>query len=262
MKRVALIVAVVGLMMLGNAVYAQTTTKGMAFNGATGLITTPTAQIGWERTADVGLDFGYHVVFDDGDISHLPKVTVSLFRKGEAGVAYDTMDGAGDDSGAFLIHGKFQFFKEGVSAAGIGTNIQLLELTGNSYNAVQVYLVGTYGGAFFGLPAATSVVFGKTFSDEFVGDSDIDFSMGFELTLFPELFRGYVHWINDFANYSYSVLPSGNNPRNRGAYNTGIRIAPLGSSQYKFVIDAVLADIFDDNDRAFALGATFGLGVN
>ena len=256
-----LIAAFVLSLLIGSAAYAQTTTKGMALNGATGLITTPTAQIGWERTADVGLDFGYHAVLDDGNISHLPKATVSLFRTAELGVAYDTMDSYPDDSGAFLVHGKFQFFKEGVSAAGIGTNIQLIEMAGADVNAVQAYLVGTYGGTFFGLPAATTVVFGKTFSDN-VPDGNIDFSMGFELTLFPELFRGYVHWINDFANYSYSVYPSGNDPGNRGAYNTGLRIAPLGASQYKFVIDAILADIFDDNDRAFALGATFGLGVN
>ncbi len=261
MNRVLIAAAVLSLVVNG-ASHAQSISKGMALNGATGLITTPTAQIGWEQSADVGLDFGYHAVFDEGDISHLPKATVSLFRKGEVGFAYDSMESYGEDSGAFLIHAKFQFFKEGVSAAGIGTNIQLIELAGNDYNAVQAYLVGSYGGTFFGLPAATTVVFGKTFSDEFVGDSDIDFSMGFELTLFAELFRGYVHWINDFANYSYSVTPSGNNPRRRGAYNTGIRIAPLGSSQYKFVIDAILADIFDDDDRAFALGATFGLAVN
>jgi hypothetical protein len=260
MKRI-LILAVGLAMAAGATAFAQTTTKGMAFNGATGLISTPTAQIGWEHTANVGLDFGYHVVFDDGDVSHLPKATVSLFRKGELGIAYDSMARFGDDSSAFLIHGKFQFFKEGVSAAGIGTNIQLIDRGGDDVNAVQVYLVGTYGGAFFGMPAATTVVFGKTFSDQ-VPDGDIDFSMGFEMTLFPEVFRGYVHWINDFANYSYSIYPSGGNPWLRGAYNTGIRIAPLGSSQYKFVIDAILADVFDDNDRAFSLGATFGLGLN
>ena len=259
MKRTGVVVAVM-LAVIAVSVSAQTTTKGMALNGATGLITTPTAQIGWERTANVGLDFGYHVVFDDGNVSHLPKVTASLFRKGEIGVAYDSIDGD-DDASAFLIHGKFQFFKDGVSAAGVGTNIQLIDTGNDDVNAVQVYLVGTYGGAFFGMPAATSVVFGKTFRDN-VPDGDIDFSMGFELALFPQLFRGYVHWINDFANYSYSNASSGNNPLYRGAYNTGIRIAPLGSSQYKFVIDALLTDLFDDNDRAFSLGATFGLGVN
>lgn len=260
MKKIV-VVAVVAFLLIGAAAYAQTTAKGMAFNGATGLITTPTAQIGWERTANVGVDFGYHFIIDDGELSHLPKATVSLFRKAEVGAAYDTMARYPDDSGSILIHGKFQFFKEGVSAAGVGTNIQIVEVAGESENAFQVYLVGTYGGSFFGQPAATSVVFGKTISDA-VGDTDIDFSMGFELTLLPEIFRGYVRWINDFANYSYSIAPSGGNARNRGSYNTGLRITPLGASQYKFVIDAVLADIFDDNDRAFALGATFGLGVN
>lgn len=260
MKRTVL-VGIVMLAVVVSGVSAQSTIKGMALNGATGLIATPTAQIGWERTANVGLDFGYHFINDDAGLTHIPKVTVSLFRKAEIGIAYDSMEPFGDDSGAFLIHGKFQFYKAGVSAAGFGTNIQMVEVRGDDRNAIQIYLVGTYGGQFFGMPAATTVVFGKTFSDEYRADSDLDFSMGFELTLFPEIFRGHVQWLNDFANYSYQVAPTGAVYQSRGAYNTGLRIDPLKGSNYKFVIDALLTDVFDDADRSFALGATFGLGL-
>ena len=259
MKRVVL-VAIVMLAVIASGVSAQTTIKGMAFNGATGLIATPTAQIGWERTANVGLDFGFHYINDDAGGSAIPKINVSLFRKVEVGLAYDTMGPGGDNSSAFMIPAKFQFYQAGVSAAGFGTNIQFGELNGDDFNAVQIYLVGTYGGQFFGMPAATTVVFGKTFSD-LVDDGNLDFSMGFELTLLPEVFRGHVQWLNDFSNYSYQVRPTGARPDNRGAYNTGLRILPIMGGQYKFVIDAFLTDVFDGNDRAFALGGTFGLGL-
>lgn len=259
MKRVVL-VAIVMLAVIVSGVSAQSTIKGMALNGATGLIATPTAQIGWERTANVGLDFGFHFVNDENGGSAIPKFTASLFRKVEIGFAYDTMGPYPDDSQAFMIHSKFQFYSAGVSAAGFGTNIQFGERANDEFNAIQIYLVGTYGGQFFRMPAATTIVFGKTFSDV-VNDDDLDFSMGFELTLFPEIFRGYIQWINDFSNYSYQVFPTGANNRYRGAYNTGIRIDPIKGGQYKFVIDALLTDVFDGADRAFALGATFGLGV-
>jgi len=50
----------------------------------------------------------------------------------------------------------------------------------------------------------------------------VDFGMGFDLLLFPQQLQGYVHWINDFANFSYSFQPSGANPFTRGVFNTGL----------------------------------------
>jgi hypothetical protein len=263
--------------------FAQQTIKGMALNGVTGLIATPTAQIGWERTADIGVDFGYHLVSDDG-ITHIPKVAISLFKKAEIAVAYDSIgsDRYGEDwmrdtdPQAFLVNGKFQFYKEGVSAVAVGGSFQYVDdFLNETWNAGQVYLVATYSGEFFGMPAATSLTIGKSFSSshagyELVQDSDIDFSMGFELTLFPSVLKNYIQWINDFSNYSYSVLPAGSFTERRGSYNTGLRIDPLKNQSFKLVVDVILADVFDDDDpydaqagggRSFIFGATFGMAL-
>jgi hypothetical protein len=257
------------------------TIKGMSLNGATGLIATPTAQIGWERSHDIGLDFGYHAVFDEG-VTHIPKAALSLFKKGEIFFAYDSVDSdrytdnighSETDPQTILFGGKFQFYKEGVSAVAIGGNYQYInDYRDENWTAGQVYLVATYSGTFFGMPAATSMTIGKSFSSKHRGyrlvePSDIDFSMGFELTLLPEIFKNYIQWINDFSNYSYTVLPAGSYPERRGSYNTGLRIDPIKNNQFKFVIDAIVADVFDDDDdfdnggRSFILGLTFGMGL-
>jgi hypothetical protein len=257
------------------------TITGMSLNGATGLIATPTAQVGWEKSHDVGLDFGYHAVFFDDGITHIPKAALSLFKKGEIHVAYDSIgsDRYTDrrnfpktDPQAVLFGGKFQFYKEGVSAVAMGGNFQYIDdLMDKEWNAGQVYLVATYAGAFFGMPAATSLTIGKSFSSKhnryrLVENGDIDFSMGFELTLLPEVFKNYIQWINDFSNYSYTVVPAGSYTERRGSYNTGLRIDPVKNSQFKFVIDAILADVLDDDDddnggRSFILGLTLGVGL-
>jgi hypothetical protein len=81
--------------------------------------------------------------------------------------------------------------------------------------------------------------------------------------LFPDVFQGYIHWINDFANFSYSADPRGAVAGFRGAFNTGIRIdvaANPNLSKYKFVIDAIMTDALDEN-RAFALGVAVGFPV-
>jgi hypothetical protein len=260
-----LVTVLVILTLTAAASFGQTTIKGMALNGVTGLIATPSAQIGWERTADIGVDVGYHWINDDGDSTHIPKASVSLFKKGEIAIAYDSMglDEYPKDKKAILLNGKFQFYIEGTSAVAIGGNLQFIERNSEDYNAQQLYLVATYGGEFFNMPAATSLSFGKTFGDRELGvrSGNIDFAMGFELTLFPEILKNYVQWINDFSNYSYSMAPSGSDTQLRGSYNTGVRIDPLKNTQYKFVIDAVITDVFDDDDRSFCLGLTFGMGV-
>jgi hypothetical protein len=271
--------------------FGQQTSKGMSLNGITGLITTPTAQIGWEDGSDIGIDAGYHWIHGENQLNsdksyntHIPKLALSLFEKAEIAVAYDTMNNwrnPDTDPYSVLFNGKFQFYKEGSSAVAIGGNIQMIQdmpgvsylnpLNGlwyrdkKDYTAGQLYLVATYAGTFFTMPAATSITFGKTFAKKELGvkSSDIDFSMGFELTLFPAVFKNYIQWINDFSNYSYSagITPSGSITERRGSYNTGLRIDPLKRQDVKLVIDAVLADVFDDDDRAFILGLTFGTSL-
>ena len=236
--------------------------KGMSLNGSTGLISIPSGRIGWERTAEFGFDLGYHAIMDDDTTSHIPKLSVSLFKMLEAGVALDTQGDESEDDD-MLIHGKLQLPIQRATAIAIGGNAQMLsDAAGNESNYQQIYLAATYPGDFFNMPAETTVTVGKTFGDNAV-DENIDFGMGFDLLLFPETFQGYIHWINDFANFSYSVTPVGADAGNRGVFNTGIRI-DLASipefSDYKFAVDAIMTDALDEN-RAFALGLAFGAAI-
>lgn len=233
--------------------------KGMSLNGSTGLIGIPSGRIGWEHSADLGLDLGYHAILTDNDTAHIPKVSMSLFKILEFSLAYDT--NRGEDWEDLLIGGKLQLPTD-TTAVALGGNFQILQFAGETENASQVYLAVTYPGQFFNMPAETTFVVGKTFSDR-VPDGDIDFGMGFDLELFPDVFQGFIHWINDFSNFSYSNKPVGADAQNRGAFNTGLRIdlaAYPSLSQYKFVIDAMLTDALDD-DRAFAVGIAFGIPV-
>jgi hypothetical protein len=84
--------------------------------------------------------------------------------------------------------------------------------------------------------------------------------MGFDLDLLPKYLRHYVHWINDFANYSYSTEAGGANAYERGCFNTGIRIAPLKEKRYKLNLDIIMTDALDHN-RDWAFGASFGAAL-
>ena len=284
------IIAVAIVLVLAAALsFGQETIKGMSMNGSTGLIATPTAQIGWERSADIGVDAGLHLVFDEGT-TFIPKVAISLFKKFELAVAYDSIgadyyEAPKTDPYGVLVNGKFQLFNDPSSAVAIGGNFQYFDdLWGETWTGGQVYVAATYSGQFFKWPAATTMVIGKSFSSKhnnvsgagrwnlltnkgrLVENGDIDFSMGFELTLLPEVFKNYVQWINDFANYSYSLVPAGSFSQYRGAFNTGVRIDPLKGTDFKFVIDAIVADVFDhsENDgpgRSFVCGVTFGMAL-
>lgn len=234
--------------------------KGMSLNGQTGLIGIPSGRIGWERTAELGFDLGYHAVLDDPDTAHIPKASVSLFRVAEISFAYDT--NRGEDNEDFVIGGKIQLPTDRTAVA-LGGNFQSLQTNGDTQTAQQLYIAATYPGQFFNMPAETTFAVGKTFGDVGPGDEAVDFGMGFDLVLFPEVFQGYVHWINDFSNFSYSWNAVGANAAQRGAFNTGIRIdlaANPNLSRYKFVIDAMLTDALDDN-RTLALGLAFGAPI-
>jgi len=252
------LLALIVVSIIAPAVSAQSL-KGMSLNGATGLIGIPSGRIGWERTADLGFDLGYHAILDEGENTHIPKASVSLFKVGEISFAYDSQ-GDSDESD-MIIGGKVQLPTERTAVA-IGANFQMIQFAGQDENYQQIYVAATYPGEFFNMPAETTFALGKTFGDN-APDENIDFGMGFDLLLFPDVFEGYVHWINDFANFSYSVDPYAANAFNRGAFNTGIRIdlaANPNLSRYKFVIDAMVTDALDD-ERAFGLGLAFGAPV-
>jgi len=220
--------------------------------GATGLINTPTANTSWESN-QFGIDVGFSALTcDDGE--YMTRVTGQLFRIWEVGMLFDNQDG--DDSNDWIFHTKIRFYGSGNSAIAVGGNLQLLEENDKSYTVGQAYLATTYASTFFGLPAETSLVVGKTFGES-ENDSDIDFSMGFDLDMFPSVFKGYVHWINDFTNYAYQARPHDFDD-NRGIFSTGARIAFPLAGKFKINIDALLIDLLDDT-REFGLTIAGGM---
>ncbi|MCG8479049.1 MAG: hypothetical protein MI724_08140 [Spirochaetales bacterium] len=254
--------AAVALIVLTAPLTSAQSLKGMSLNGATGLIGIPSGRVGWERTADLGFDLGYHWIQDDDESAHIPKASISLFQVGEVSFAYDT--NRGDDEEDWILGGKIQLPTSGTAVA-LGANFQSAQSGGDTETAQQIYLAATYPGTFFRMPAETTFVVGKTFGDApgVPGDEAIDFGMGFDLVLFPEIFQGYIHWINDFSNFSYSVDAVGAEAGIRGSFNSGIRIdlaANPNLSRFKFVIDAMITDALDDN-RTFGLGLAFGAPI-
>jgi len=158
------------------------------------------------------------------------------------------------------------------TSVAIGGNAQLLNIDNSnySYNAYQPYVAITYSGVFFKMPAETTAVFGKTFYSGRGNNSNIDFGMGFDIILFPDVFKNAVHWIIDFANFGYSDNAWPNNWSGsyqtgavwRGILNTGFRIdlSTIPSlSKYKLLIDCIFNDLFDDGYRSFTIGIVFGL---
>src|SRR6056297_2573662 len=231
------------LSILGTAVVSAQSLKGMSLNGSTGLVSIPSGRIGWERTSDFGFDLGYHAIIDENVTTHIPKASVSLFRTLEVSFAYDTQDQS--ENSDMLIGGKIQLPIKRASSIAVGGNGQMLKRNDNETNAQQIYLAATYPGDFFNMPAETTFVVGKSFGD-IIDDEWIDFGMGFDLMLFPDTLQGYVHWITDFANFSYSWDAFGANAVNRGVFNTGIRIDIASNpalSKYKFVIDVLATDL-------------------
>ncbi len=262
MKKVSIVVLVLFVVM-GSALFAQSSPGGMNARGMTGLIVTPSALLGWDD-ADFGLDLTYTMI-SNNDFAHIPAVTISFLRKAEVAIAYDiedTTENAGYSN--LLIGGKFQLYKESGTALALGGNFERVlgdAVEGRDYlNSGDIYLVATYAGDFFEMPAVTSMMFGWQIAQAFDDGltTNFNYSMGFELSLFPKTFKNYVYWINDFSNYSYAVAQRQLDP-NRGMFNTGIRITPLKDSKYKLILNIVGTDLLDEGGRGFLVNTTFGL---
>ncbi len=149
------------------------------------------------------------------------------------------------------------------TAIALGGNIQFLDpdrVTKDNNLAGQLYVAFTYPGDFFNMPAETSLMIGTTLRED-TKNTSIDFGMGFDLILLPDILQNFVHWITDFSNFSYSDAPWNVIAEHRGSLNTGFRIdlsmIPIFTN-YKFVVDIVAADILDDS-RSFAFGIVFGI---
>lgn len=232
---------------------AQSAVKGNAINGATGIIVSPTARIGWEYS-NVGLDFGYSFLYSGGQMEHVPAFTLSFLKKAEVGIAFNINNSNNWD---LLYHGKFQFYRNGGSSVSMGLMGNLADVGNGSEVYMTPYLVATYGGSFFTWPAVTSMMFGWHMLDNGQVTSSFAFSMGFELSLAPKVFKNYIYWISDFSNYSFAS--TSNIADSRGAFNTGIRIDPVKKGKFKLVFDIVGTDLLDQS-RGFMASATFGMG--
>ncbi len=249
--------------------------RSPSLGGATGLIATPTSHTGWEGNK-FGLDLGVHYL-NNADANYsdegytIGKALLNLGISGtnlEVGFTYDdqpvdeTVNPSDKDTDDMLINAKWEF-TEGLA---IGGNFQMIQVNGlaTERNDKQLYFAATYPGNFFSMPAETTIVVGHTwYGKERRGMHDnenIDFSMGFDLDFAPSLFKNYVHWISDFANYSYSTEAGGANAYYRGAFNTGLRLAFLRDRKYKLNLDVIMTDALDDN-RDWAIGAAFGLSL-
>ena len=247
--------------------------NGMSLSGATGLFTIPTGRIGWERSAgsEFGLDLGYHAIIDDGVVSHIPKIALSFFHFLELSAAIDiqpdehhTASGFGPRNGPDFIGGIKVQLPLTRTALALGGNYQSINMGENNRRnyAWQIYVAATYAGHFFDMPAETTIVIGRTFRDGH-SNRDIDFGMGFDVLLFPSAFGNLVHWITDFANFSYSVDAFRANAWHRGVLNTGLRfnLSTIPNfSRFRFMADIMMVDAFDRN-RAFSIGATFGMPI-
>jgi hypothetical protein len=257
MKKFCLFVQLCAVLFFVTPILNAQTLKGMSLNGSTGLVSIPTARVSWDASY-LGLDLGYHTIIKK-DIAHIPAIGISFLKMVEISGAFDIQPGS-NESG-FILGGKIQFPIENTALA-LGGNFQLLNMWNSSLDrmAGQIYLAVTYSGHFFNWPAETTVVLGKTFIKNHP-DTNIDFGMGFDMILFPSVLKNYVHWIMDFANFSYSAEPTSADHRVRGVLNTGFRIdlsAVPVFSKINFVVDVLMTDAFDSN-RAFSIGLVLGV---
>ncbi|MDR1239954.1 MAG: hypothetical protein LBK27_07560 [Treponema sp.] len=238
--------------------FAQSSSlNGMSLNGAAGLYAVPSGRIGWSKKADVGLDFGSSYNFFSQN--PIAKAGISLFDWVELSGAVDFQPKTHDMSNTDGILGvKLQLPTPNTGVA-VGGNIQFLTLPDRQNTAGQIYVAISYLGDFFSWPADTSMAIGYTFLEG--GNKNIDFGMGFDMTLVPNVLGNFVHLVVDFSNFSYSYQALGADAWIRGSLNTGFRInisAAPALNKFKLVFDLVLLDILD-SDRTIGMGFSFGL---
>ena len=280
---------------LAPSIMAQQSLKGMTFNGSTGIYTVPTGRIGWERSSDLGIDFGYHSIirgrgdsFASSRMNHLAQVSISLFKLVEISTAFDFQpryeskwysDNSYRRNSDMIIGAKFQLPIEKVAIA-FGSTFQVLNM-GNDYTdalGLSFYGAATYAADFFNMPAETTLTMGYTIGlnrtarggGTYAGwlsnpsaEHDIDFGMGWDLTIFPKQTNKLIHWLIDVSNFTYSLDAWGAYSIYRATVNTGLRFdlsAIPALKKFKFVIDVCAVDLFDE-ERSFSFGLTFGVPI-
>jgi hypothetical protein len=231
--------------------------NGMGLNGAAGLYSVPSGRIGWDQRADVGLELG--ISYNFFSKNPIARAGLSLFNWVEITGAVDFQPKFHNSSNTDGILGLKLQLPTSKTAVAIGGNIQFLTTLDHHTTAGLVYAAVSYGGEFFAWPAETSLALGYTFMEG--GNDNIDFGMGFDMILIPDVFKNFVHWVVDFSNFSYSLQALGANAWARGCLNTGLRIdisALPALNKFKFVFDIMMLDILD-SDRSIGMSFSFGL---
>jgi hypothetical protein len=247
------------ILFISNLSAQESGALSMSLNGATGLYTVPSGNLGWEEKAKLGLDAGgsYNFFSNNG----IAKIGLSLFNWVELSGALDIQPREDDTNNIDGIIGAKIRLPTKRTAISIGGNLQLLNHRDQFSSAGQIYTAATYTGEFFTWPAATSLAIGYTIHE---GNKDnIDFGMGFDLVLFPSVFDRIVHWIIDYSNFSYSLQALGDDAWYRGCLNTGLRLdlsAIPALSKFKLVFDLAMLDIFD-HERTVFMGLAVGVPI-
>lgn len=262
MKKIPFLLAALALLPVFNLAGQSKSANAMSLNGSTGLYVVPSANLGFED-ANVGINGGYIANFADYyksgfKLNDLFKFNASLFRLIELSAAYDGQPFEDDDD--ILIGAKFKLPVKASNVA-LGGNVSYNDFGApGNHLSFRAYAVVTYDAEFFTWPSETTLYLGKTFFEGQTLDSSLDFGMGFELILLPNVFDNFVHWIIDFSNFDYNGY--GLQAAIRGTLNTGLRIDLSQVPQFgrfKFVIDAFVGDVLDDGSRSFGVGGTFGV---
>jgi len=253
---------------------AQESLNAMSLNGATGIYVVPTARIGFPDT-NMGLNFGYHTNYtklagSSIKQNHLLQANFSFLKIAEVSGTFDVQpDPPLHKNPNDLILGAKVQLPFGSVPIALGANYQNHNLGAESYQrfwAFQFYGAITYKAELFGWPADTTMVVGHTLLKD-SSHSNIDFGMGFDLIIFPKQLGSFLHFLIDFANFSYSADPWGADAWGRGVLNTGLRLDLSkipALNKFTFAVDAFLADAFDSSNfygsgRSFGAGVTFGL---
>jgi hypothetical protein len=230
---------------------------GMSLNGAAGLYAVPGGRIGWDQRADMGLELGTSYNFFSGN--PMARAGLSLFNWVEITGAVDFQPKLQDKANTDAVLGVKLQLPTSRTAAALGGNVQFLTNLDRHSVAGLLYAALSYGGEFFTWPAETSLALGYTFMEG--GNNNIDFGMGFDMILIPDVFKDFVHWIVDFSNFSYSAQALGMSAWSRGCLNTGFRVdisALPALNKFKFVLDLMMLDILD-SERSIGLGLSFGI---
>jgi hypothetical protein len=259
MKKAFLLAMLVIAVVFPASVMAQSgkSADGLCTNGLTGIIVTPTAMIGWDKS-DIAVDGHYSLFLDP--TTHVPTVNVSLFQVAQVAAGLEIDE---NEINNFFINAKFRAYESGGAAIAFGANAEwlLLDNVDDDFSS-SIFVIATYSGEFFKMPAVTSLLFGWQFWEAFHDEvrTDFNFSMGFEMGLFPKVFQDYVYWITDFSNYSYVYAPaSGINAGHRGSLCSGVRVDIIKKGNMKLQVDLIGTDLLDE-DRGFGASIRFGYG--